>query len=181
MAEWVMALNMDATLTVRGALVFSETARSRDAHRKAVGHGLGRARREPVLAGRLPHDRLEGPAERAEAREADVEADLGHAALGLTEQEHGALDAAALQVAVRRLAERRAERADEVRLGDERDPRERSDVERLRVRAVHRVAGAKQPAVGLLGSAAHAADATAVPHRIRNRALHAEEPQGRPR
>ena len=91
-----------------------------------------------------------------EAGEADVEADLGDAAVGLAQQEHRPLDPAALQVAVRRLAERRPEGADEVRLGDDmRDAGQRRDVERLGVGAVHRVAGAEQAAVGLLDGAAH--------------------------
>jgi hypothetical protein len=45
-----------------------------------------------------------------------VEADVGDAAIRRTEEEHRALDAPALQVAVRRLAERRAKAADEMRL-----------------------------------------------------------------
>ena len=52
---------------------------------------------------------MEGAAERAEAVEADVEADIGDAAIGRSQQEHRALDAPALQVAVRRLAEGVAE------------------------------------------------------------------------
>ncbi len=43
---------------------------------------------------------------------------VGHAAIRLPQQEHRPLDAAALQVAVRRLAEGGAEDADEMRLGD---------------------------------------------------------------
>ena len=108
-----------------------------------------------VRARRLADDRAERPAERAEAREADVEADLGDAALGLAQHEHRPLDAAALEVAVRRLAEGGAEGPDEVRLGDVRDPRERGDVERVRVAAVHRIAGAEHAPVGLLDCAAH--------------------------
>jgi hypothetical protein len=56
---------------------------------------------------------------------------------------------------VRRLAERRPEGADEVRLGDAGDPGERRHGERLGVGAVHRVAGAQQAAVLLLDGAAH--------------------------
>jgi hypothetical protein len=71
------------------------------------------------------------------------------------QQEHRALDPAALEVAVRRLAERRAEGSDEVRLGDAGDPGQRGDGERLGVAAVHRVARAEQPAVALLDGTAH--------------------------
>jgi hypothetical protein len=45
----------------------------------------------------------------------------------------------ALEVPMRRLAERGAEDADEVELGDEGDPRQRRNVKRLRVVAIHRV------------------------------------------
>src|SRR3954453_23064762 len=158
MAEWVME-SMAATLTGEPRLFFSETARSRVGHGEAVRHREPRGARAVLLRG-LADDRAEGPAERPEAREAHVEADLGHAAVGLAQQEHRPLDAPALQVAVRRLAERRPEGADEVRLGDVGDPREGADVERLRVRAVHRVAGAEQAAVGVLDGAAHASTLT---------------------
>ena len=61
------------------------------------------------------------------------------------------LDPAALQVAVRGLAERRLEHPDEVGRGHVGHGRETGDVERLRERSVHRVAGAQHPAVGVLG------------------------------
>jgi hypothetical protein len=51
-----------------------------------------------------------------------VVAYLGQVAVGFAEQEHRAFDAAAQQVSVRGLAERGAERADEVRRGDRGDP-----------------------------------------------------------
>jgi hypothetical protein len=108
-----------------------------------------------VAGGRLADDGPEGAAEGPKAREADVEADVGHAAVGLHEQEHRALDAATLQVAMRRLAERGPEGPDEMRLGHVGDAREGADVERLRVAAVHRVARAQQPAVGVLDGPAH--------------------------
>src|SRR5262245_11144078 len=88
---------------------FSETARSRPRSREARGNGSEVGRLPPVRARRLADDLGERPAERSHAREADVEADLRDAALALAEQEHRALDPPALQVPVRRLAERRAE------------------------------------------------------------------------
>src|SRR5262249_37508769 len=94
-------------------------------------------------------------AERAQAVEADVEADVGDAAIGRPQQEHRALDAPALQVAVRRLAERRAKRSDEMRLRHVSDPREARDVERLRERAVHRIPRAQHPAIPFLDRSAH--------------------------
>src|SRR4029450_13567253 len=102
---------MTATLTTSHRPRFSGTARSRPRPHEAVGDRDG-DRALPVRAGRLAEDRTERPAERPEAREADVEADLTHAAIGLAQEESRALDAAALQVAVRRLGERRAELPD---------------------------------------------------------------------
>ena len=64
---------------------------------------------------------------------------------------------------MRRLAERRAEGPDEVRLRHVRDPGERGDVERLGELPVHRVAGAQHPAVLLLGLAAHGGRVTSQP------------------
>src|SRR5919112_727208 len=152
-----MCLSMATKLLGAPPADFSETARSHPGLREVARDrlGLGAA---AVLGRRLADDLAERAAERAEAEEADVEADLGDAAVALAQQEHRALDAAALEVAVRGLAERRAERADEVRLRGERDARERRHVERLRVGAVHRVARAEHAAVGLLHGAAHVAD-----------------------
>ena len=121
----------DARCRSPRAAGFSKTARSRPGHREAGRHGgdVGRGRGRRV--GDSPTIVAERAAERAEAAEADVEADVGDAAVGLAQQEHRPLDPPALQVAVRRLAEGRPEGADEVRLGDVRDPRQRRDVERL--------------------------------------------------
>jgi hypothetical protein len=123
---------------------------------KQLGASLGAPSARAELLGRLADDVLERAAERPEAEEADVQGDLGDAAVGLAQEDHRALDAAALQVAVRRLAEGRAERAAEVRLGHQRDARGGRDVERLRVGSVHVVAGAQEAAVLLLGGRAHA-------------------------
>ena len=113
--------------------------------------------RGAVLLRRLAHDVAEGAAEGAQAGEADGHADVGDRAVGRAQQRHRALDPAALQVAVRGLAERRPEGPDEVRLRHVRDPRQRRDVERVGELPVHRVAGAQHPAVLLLGLAAHGA------------------------
>ena len=78
----------------------------------------------------------------------DVQADLRHRPLGLAQQRHRALQPAPLQVAVRRLSERLLERADEVRLGGQRDPRQSRDVERLVVGTVHLVASPQHAAAG---------------------------------
>src|SRR6267143_3233648 len=133
---------------------FSKTARSRPGHGEAVRDGHdGPAL--PVFARRFADDLLKTPAERAQADEADVQADLCHVTVGRTQQIHGALDAAALEIAMGRLAEGRAEGPDEVRLRNMRDAGERVDGERLRVGAVHRVTGAQHSAVDLLYRTAH--------------------------
>jgi hypothetical protein len=117
----------------------------------------------PVGRRRLADDVAKRPAEGAQAREADVEADVGHAGGRRPQQEHRPLHAPALQVPVRRLAERRAEGADEVGLGDVGDARQRRDVQRLGVPAVHRVTGPEHPAVGLLDGAVHHGSSCHVP------------------
>src|SRR5215472_3815664 len=104
---------------------------------------------------RPAHDVAESPAEGAQAAEPDIEADVGHAEVGLTQEEHRALHATALQVAVRRLAKGRSEGADKVCLGGVGYPGEGGDVERLGVGAVDGVTSAQHPAVGLLYGAAH--------------------------
>src|SRR5690242_7915747 len=118
---------MSGTLDACAPLGFSKTAGSRPRHseagRRTVGCGA-----LAVLRRRTTDDLPKRPAERAEAREADVEANLGDGAVALAQHEHRALDAAALQVAVRRLAKRRPKRADEVGLRYVRDPRQRRDV-----------------------------------------------------
>jgi len=63
------------------------------------------------------------------------------------QQVHGPFDSAALQVPMRRLTECRFEGADEVRLRDARNARERSNVEFVAVAAIHHVAGAQHQSV----------------------------------
>src|SRR4051812_48511866 len=55
---------------------------------------------------RLPVDAPEARGERAEAAEADREADLGDAPVGVAQERGGALEPARQQVLVRRLTER---------------------------------------------------------------------------
>src|SRR6266849_4519213 len=114
---------------------FSKTARSHVGHREAARHrfDLGAL---AIFAGRDADDVTKCAAEGAEAVEADIEADVGDASLGLAQLEHRALDPPALEVAVRRLGEL-------------------VDVEWLRVRAIDRVPGAKHAAIELFDGAAH--------------------------
>src|SRR4051794_10734736 len=70
-----------------------------DARRHVAGGAGARAPGGAVMARRHPEDALERAAERAQAREADLEADLGDRALGLPQQRHRALEPPALQVA----------------------------------------------------------------------------------
>src|SRR5215471_15263011 len=91
---------------------FSKTARPRPGHHEAGRHG----RHLSLLSeagGRFADDVAKRATERSEAAETDVEADVRHAPIGRSQQEHRALDAPALQITVRCLAERVAERADE--------------------------------------------------------------------
>src|SRR4051812_34680084 len=75
---------------------FSETARPRPGHRKTGRDGApDRGAAAAIGDGRDADDVSERPAEGAQAGEADVEADVGHAALALAQQPHRALDAAA--------------------------------------------------------------------------------------
>src|SRR5438132_1820264 len=135
-------------------LGFSKTARSCPGHREAVRHGHNRAA-IAVGSRRLADDRLKTAAERAQAVEAHLEANVGHASIGGTQQEHRPLDPTALEIAVWRLAKGRAKGPNEMRFRDVGDTGERRQVERLRVRPVHRIAGTEHPAVGLLLGAAH--------------------------
>src|SRR6266852_9375801 len=136
------------------ALGFSKTARSGPGHDKARG-GLNSLLASSVFGRRHADDIAKGPAESAKASEAGVEANVGHASVGLAQHEHRALDAPALEVAMRRLAEGRLEGPDEVGLGHARHLRKVGDVEGVRVRAVDRVACAQHSAIQLLHGAAH--------------------------
>ena len=82
--------------------------------------------------------------ERADALQADHEADLRHRAVGAAQQGRRAFEPAREQVLVRRLAERLAELAAEVRGREVRGACERGDVERLAVARVDEVLRAQQ-------------------------------------
>src|SRR5689334_24968708 len=94
---------------------FSKTAGSHPRHREAR-RGVDDDAPGAVFRGVLADDVAESAAERAEAGKPDLEADVGDASLRFAQQEHRPLNAPALQVAVRRLAEGRAESADVVGL-----------------------------------------------------------------
>jgi hypothetical protein len=92
---------------------------------------------------------MEGPAECAEAAETDVEANIRYAPIRSTQEKHSALDAPALEITMRRLAERRAESADEVRFGYFRNSGEPLNAERLRKRAIHCISRPQHPTIAL--------------------------------
>src|SRR5256885_819149 len=83
-------------------------ARASRGRRARAARGGRRARQ------RLTEDLPERAAEGSPAGEADVEADVGDAAVGLAQQEHRALHSPPLQVTVRRFPEDGSEAADEV-------------------------------------------------------------------
>src|ERR1700674_2659175 len=127
---------------------FSKTAGSRPGHREAGRHGKDEL--AIAIFGRsVAHDFCESPAESAEAAKPNVEADVSDTSRGLPEQEHRALHPPALKVTVRSLAERRLEGPDEVGLGYVSDARKTYEIQRLRVSAIHRIAGSKHAAIQL--------------------------------
>src|SRR5712692_7267616 len=81
----------------------------------------------------------EGRGERADAAQADSEADVRDRAVGVAEQRRRALHPAGQEVLVRRLAEGPAELAAEVRGREVRGTGERGNVERLAVAGVDQV------------------------------------------
>src|SRR5215218_2259976 len=173
MKEWEREVSMRCTLRSAPAVRFSEiavlrgrrAARPRPRHHHARRDVAGRARAGPprlaVGRRRHPDHAREGAAERPEAREPDVQADLRHGALRLAQQRHRPLQPAPLQVPVRRLPKRPLERADEVGLRGQRDPGQRRHVERLVVGAVHLVASPQHAAAGGIDPD-HVCDPTAV-------------------
>jgi len=143
---------------------YSKSARShRHPRRHHRPHGRhleagGRQHRlmpHAVVRWRLSDDLPERAAEGPRAGEADVEADVGDAAVGLAQQEHRALHPSSLQVTVRRLPENGAEATDEVRAGEMGHRGHGADVERLEVGAVHGVARAQYAPVQVLDFPAH--------------------------
>ena len=90
----------------------------------------------------------EAGGERADALQADAEADVGDRAVGHAQQRGGALEPAGQQVLVRRLAERAAELAAEVRAREAGGAGHVVDVERLEEARVGEVASAEQVAGG---------------------------------
>src|SRR5205823_9933182 len=101
---WFGEIDRAPTLDDVSRRGFSKTARSRPGHREAVGYGMD----GPTLAVGarcLADDVPKDPTEGTQAAEADVEADVGHTAVGRPQQVHGALDPATLEVAVRGLVE----------------------------------------------------------------------------
>src|SRR2546430_2144088 len=170
MKVWLIRLSMQARLDERLAARFSKAAllssRAHPGHGRASRHEQMRAlacEAGSIRRRRLPHDRPKRAAEGAEAVEPNVEANLGDGTLRLAQQLHGPLHPAALQVAMRRLAERGAELTAEMRRRYVGDTRERIDVEGLGEGAVHRVASPQHAAVAVLGGPGHRSEPTPRP------------------
>src|SRR3954463_3340316 len=179
---------MARTLAALRPAVFSIPARSRVRHDDAGGNGhepCGGGERGPVLGRRHPVDAAERGGERADAREADVEADLRDAVVGCAKQCRRALEPPGQQVLVRRLAERPLERADEVGLRAACACRERRRVERVGVARVDEVLRAEQVTVGMGGrhgsqDAASGAPGLMVRRASPRRAPHLRQRRGAP-
>src|SRR6202171_5687871 len=93
----LVGVDVAATLGPPRSTRFSETARSCPSHGEAGWNRL----EGPALAihtGRLPHDPVEGAAERTQTGEPHVEADVGDVAVGPAEQVHRPFDASPLEV-----------------------------------------------------------------------------------
>src|SRR5438445_1928481 len=133
---------------------FSKTARSHVRHREARRQRL-HLRARPIHARGHPDDLSESAAEGAQAREADVEADVRDGALGLGKLEHRPLDPTALKVSVWGLAKGPAEGPYEMSLRHVRHLSEVCDVERLGEGAVDCIARSEHTAVELLDRPAH--------------------------
>ena len=108
-----------ATLARRRAAVFSKPAgaggRTPAARRSGSGRARGRRVRRAVGGRGHAVDAAEARGERADAAQADVEADVGDRPVGVAQQRGRPLHPAGQQVLVRRLAERAPELAAEVR------------------------------------------------------------------
>jgi hypothetical protein len=110
---------------------------------------------EPVMGRRLADNVAEGPAERAQAGEANVEANVGDASVGLAQQEHRSLDPAPLQIVMRRFAKDGAETTAEMSRRNVRDGGHGRHIERFGVGPIHGVAGPQQSPVEILRIATH--------------------------
>ena len=149
----VWSFDAPATLITARHVVFSKRAALRPpvgAHhaRRDQRPVDGRRERGAVGGRRDPERAREAGRERADALQADREADVGDRAVGGAQQRGGALEPPGQQVRVRRLAERAPELAAEVRAREARRAREVVDVERLEVAGVGEVLGAQQMACG---------------------------------
>src|SRR5207253_8723809 len=106
------------TLVARRATVFSKTARDRPGvgpeHAGRNAGPLGRRMRGSVLRRGEAVDPAEARRERADALQADGQADVRHRPVCVAQQLGCALQSAGEQVLVRRLAERAAELAAEM-------------------------------------------------------------------
>src|SRR3954454_979286 len=88
-----MVCNMPLIVGTAWSGGFSETARSRPRLDEARRH----ARHRPAIAEvrrRFPDDVAEGPAERPQAREPDLHAHIGDAAVARPQEVHGSFDTA---------------------------------------------------------------------------------------
>src|SRR5439155_23125793 len=81
---------------------------------------------------------------RPDAAQADREADVGNAPVGVAEERSGALEPAREEVLMRRLAEHAVEFPTEVGRREVRHPRQGGHVERLPIAGIHQILGAEE-------------------------------------
>src|SRR5206468_6901391 len=136
-----------------GTGVFSKRAVLRTAvealdARRDPGEVAGRGEGGAVGGRRSAEHPGEARRERAEALEADREADVGDRAVGRAQEGGGPLEAASEEVGVRRVAERPAELPAEMGAGETGGAGEVIDVERLEIASVGEILGPEEMAGG---------------------------------
>lgn len=146
---FVVSGRLRGRLDARRAVVFSESARSRTRvggeHARRDPRPVGSRRMGCTVCGRRRAvDPREARCERPHAPKADHETDLDHGSIGGTQQGRCALEPPCEQVLVRRLTERLAELATEVRRGKVGSASQLRHAEGLRVPGIDQISCAEE-------------------------------------
>src|SRR5512133_262558 len=107
-----------------------------------------RRKRCSILGGRLPEHARKAGGERANALEADGEADVGHGAVACPQEGRGSLQPTSQEVRVRRLAECAPELTAEMGAGQPGGAGKVVDVQRLEVASVGEILRAQEVPAG---------------------------------